>query len=202
MNCCHNCELLDARIRAFDKNLPVHKHSWKIQAKLKYFDRYPWKNHAKLNQSFLKTPYLFTWKIYNNKMAKRPMRLYINVHIRRESTTQSNANAIVGFVIEQGFYPQIWYSKLPKIFGTQPENTHRIQRQTQPKIFLGNSLEYPWVPTLNFNPWVSWVPALIFYSWVPWARSTLNMLVIFYWNFWPIYLGYSLTMGTRLKFLS
>ena len=33
-----HCGLLDARIRASDKNLPVHKHSWKIQAKLKYLD--------------------------------------------------------------------------------------------------------------------------------------------------------------------
>ena len=65
------------------------------------------------------------------------------------------------------------YPKLQASLGTQPENTHRFQRQTQPNpypwIFSGNTLGYPWVPTLNFYPWVSWVPALIFYPWVPWV---------------------------------
>ena len=65
------------------------------------------------------------------------------------------------------------YPKLQAPLGTQPENTHIIQRQTQPNpypwIFSGNTLGYPWVPTLNFYPWVSWVPALIFYPWVPWV---------------------------------
>ena len=58
------------------------------------------------------------------------------------------------------------YPKLQGSLGTQPENTHEIQRQTQPNpypwIFSGNTLGYPWVPTLNFCPWVPWVPALSF----------------------------------------
>ena len=43
------CGLLDARIRASDKDLPIHKYSWEIQAKLKYLDilengiNYSWK---------------------------------------------------------------------------------------------------------------------------------------------------------------
>ena len=64
------------------------------------------------------------------------------------------------------------YPKLQDLLGTQPD-THIIQRQTQPNpyplIFSGNTLVYPWVPTLNFYPWVSWVPALIFYPWIPWV---------------------------------
>ena len=32
------CGLLDARIRTSDKDLPINKYSWKIQAKLKYLD--------------------------------------------------------------------------------------------------------------------------------------------------------------------
>ena len=67
------------------------------------------------------------------------------------------------------------YPKLQASLGTQPENTHGIQRQTQPNpypwIFSGNTLGYPWVPTLNFYPWVPWVPALIFYPWVPWVPA-------------------------------
>ena len=58
------------------------------------------------------------------------------------------------------------YPKLQGSLGTQPENTHGIQRETQPNpypwIFLGNTLGYPWVPTLNFYPRVPWVPALSF----------------------------------------
>ena len=67
------------------------------------------------------------------------------------------------------------YPKLQASLGTQPENTHRIQRQTQPNpypwIFSGNTLGYPWVPTLNFYPWVPWVPDLILYPWVPWVPA-------------------------------
>jgi hypothetical protein len=67
------------------------------------------------------------------------------------------------------------YPKLQASLGTQPENTHGIWRQTQPNpypwIFSGNTLGYPWVPTLNFYPWVPWVPALIFYPWVPWVPA-------------------------------
>jgi hypothetical protein len=67
------------------------------------------------------------------------------------------------------------YPKLQASLGTQPENTHRIQRQTQPNpypwIFSGNTLGYPWVPTLNFYPWVPWVPILIFYPWVLWVPA-------------------------------
>ena len=67
------------------------------------------------------------------------------------------------------------YPKLQAPLGTQPENTHIIQRQTQPNpypwIFSGNTLGYPWVPTLNFYPWVPWVPDLILYPWVPWVPA-------------------------------
>ena len=65
------------------------------------------------------------------------------------------------------------YPKLQASLGTQPENTHRFQRQTQPNpypwIFSGNTLGYPRVPALNFYPWVPWVPVLNFYPWVPWT---------------------------------
>ena len=80
------------------------------------------------------------------------------------------------------------YPKLQASLGTQPENTHGIQRETQPDpyawIFLGNTLGYPWVPTLNFYPWV---PEF----WVPNPRHSTHL------NFLPL-----VTMGTRLKFLN
>ena len=84
----------------------------------------------------------------------------------------------VGFIYGEDFthgFDTQNYPKLQASLGTQPENTHRIQRQTQPNpypwIFSGNTLGYPWVPTLNFYPWVPWVPALIFYPWVPWVPA-------------------------------
>ena len=76
------------------------------------------------------------------------------------------------------------YPKLQASLGTQPENTHRFQRQTQPNpypwIFSGNTLGYPRVPALNFYPWVPWVPVLNFYPWVPWTQFKLVYIV--YWE--------------------
>ena len=73
------------------------------------------------------------------------------------------------------------YPKLQASLGTQPENTHRFQRQTQPNpypwIFSGNTLGYPRVPALNFYPWVPWVPVLNFYPWVPWTQFKLVYIV-------------------------
>ena len=73
------------------------------------------------------------------------------------------------------------YPKLQASLGTQPENTHIIQRQTQPNpypwIFSGNTLGYPRVPALNFYPWVPWVPVLNFYPWVPWTQFKLVYIV-------------------------
>ena len=60
-------------------------------------------------------------------------------------------------------YKPLWVPnpKIPIEFRDKPN--------PYPWIFSGNTLGYPWVPTLNFNPWVSWVTALIFYSWVIWV---------------------------------
>ena len=73
------------------------------------------------------------------------------------------------------------YPKLQASLGTQPKNTHRFQRQTQPNpypwIFSGNTLGYPRVPALNFYPWVPWVPVLNFYPWVPWTQFKLVYIV-------------------------
>ena len=94
--------------------------------------------------------------------------------VKSTSTGSVNSNWCIsdyGEGFTRGFDTQN-YPKLQASLGTQPENTHRIQRQTQPNpypwIFSGNTLGYPWVPTLNFYPWVPWVPDLILYPWVPW----------------------------------
>ena len=86
--------------------------------------------------------------------------LYVEDHSHMTSDFQVGRK--YGEDFSQGFDTQN-YPKLQASLGTQPENTHGIKRQTQPNpypwIFSGNTLGYPWVPTLNFYPWVPWVPA-------------------------------------------
>ena len=62
-------------------------------------------------------------------------------------------------------YKPLWVPnpKIPMEFGDKPN--------PYPWIFSGNTLGYPWVPTLNFYPWVPWVPILIFYPWVLWVPA-------------------------------
>ncbi len=85
-------------------------------------------------------------------------------YLDKQKSFISKKNMYYGEDFTHGFDTQN-YPKLQASLGTQPENTHGIQRQTQPNpypwIFSGNTLGYPWVPTLNFYPWVPWVPALI-----------------------------------------